>query len=376
MNAADGIPEALRRIVRPTLILDRARALRNIDRMAEKARRAGVRLRPHFKTHQSPEIGSWFRERGVTGITVSSVRMAERFAAAGWKDITIAFPVNVLEMNGIRRLARRIRLGLLVDAEESFDAVERDLDVPVGIWIKVDVGPRRSGVSWDRPERIASLAGRVGRSRRHALAGILTHDGRTYAARSPEEILRLHAESLVRMARARESASAAAGGAPLPISVGDTPSCALADRFDPAEEIRPGNFVFYDAMQMELGSCAPDEIAVAVACPVVGRRIREGELVLYGGAVHFAKESVVDREGRTVYGYLGAWEEGGFGAADARAPILQVSQEHSVAHVGGGRASRAAIGDLVPVIPSHSCHASALHRGYLTLEGTRIARIG
>ena len=82
------------KIARPTLLLDKARALRNIARIAEKTRRDGVRFRPHFKTHQSAEIGEWIRAHGVEAICVSSVEMAAFFADHGWRDIAIAFPVN------------------------------------------------------------------------------------------------------------------------------------------------------------------------------------------------------------------------------------------------------------------------------------------
>jgi len=77
----------LKKIVKPTLLLDEQRAVQNIERMVEKAGKNGVLLRPHFKTHQSAEIGEWFRSRGVHAITVSSVDMAEYFIDHGWKDI-------------------------------------------------------------------------------------------------------------------------------------------------------------------------------------------------------------------------------------------------------------------------------------------------
>ena len=95
-------------IEKPTLLLDKARALNNIERMAGKAARSEVRLRAHFKTHQSAEIGQWFRPYGVSTITVSSVDMALYFAEHGWNDITIAFPVNLRQIRTINMLARQV----------------------------------------------------------------------------------------------------------------------------------------------------------------------------------------------------------------------------------------------------------------------------
>src|SRR5660398_51403 len=103
------------KIIRPTLVIDKEICLRNIERMAQKAADHKLKFRPHFKTHQSAKIGEWFKLFGVDAITVSSVRMAEYFAVNGWADITLAFPVNILEIENINRLAANIKLNVLVE---------------------------------------------------------------------------------------------------------------------------------------------------------------------------------------------------------------------------------------------------------------------
>ncbi|MBN1949779.1 MAG: alanine racemase, partial [Bacteroidales bacterium] len=97
-------------ITKPTLLLDKAKCLRNIEKMSHRARRANVGFRPHFKTHQSIEIGNWYRDFGVSRITVSSFDMAEYFARAGWQDILVAFPFNPLEINRLNELASISRM--------------------------------------------------------------------------------------------------------------------------------------------------------------------------------------------------------------------------------------------------------------------------
>ncbi|MCD6346711.1 MAG: alanine racemase, partial [Bacteroidales bacterium] len=94
----------------PTLLIDEEKVKRNINRMLAKARDHACTLRPHFKTHQSVEIGEWFRDKGVEKITVSSFDMALKFASAGWNDITVAFPVNILEISKINIIASTIDL--------------------------------------------------------------------------------------------------------------------------------------------------------------------------------------------------------------------------------------------------------------------------
>ena len=90
---------------------------------------------------------------------------------------------------------------------------------------------------------------------------------------------------------------------PCAISIGDTPSCSIAGSFAGADEIRPGNFVFYDLTMSGLGACRDEEIAVAVACPVTAKYKSLNQVVIYGGAVHLSKEFMVDERGRGIYGY-------------------------------------------------------------------------
>src|SRR4051812_7216365 len=113
---------ALAGITRPTLVVDRARAQANIERMAAKASATGTRFRPHVKTHQSPAMAEWYRAAGVEAITVSSVVMAEQFADHGWTDITIAFPFNPREAPALAELGSRVHLGLLVDSHVAIEA--------------------------------------------------------------------------------------------------------------------------------------------------------------------------------------------------------------------------------------------------------------
>ena len=98
-------------ITKTTLLLDKSKAFANIEFMAKKAQRCGVRLRPHFKTHQSAQIGEWFRQHEIDAITVSSVEMAQYFARHGWRDITIAIPVNLREIDAINQLAQKVTPG-------------------------------------------------------------------------------------------------------------------------------------------------------------------------------------------------------------------------------------------------------------------------
>ncbi|MBO9394548.1 alanine racemase [Caldilinea sp.] len=355
----------------PTLLLDVRRAQRNIAHMAEKAQRSGVRFRPHFKTHQSAAVGEWFREVGVEAITVSSVEMARYFAAHGWNDILIAFPVNVREIHKINELAQRVHLHLLVENETAVAHLAELLIAPVDVWIEVDAGYRRSGVPWDG-DGVVALAQQIARCERMRLRGLLTHDGGTYAARSQGEIVEASIRTAERLTAARRRLQNL-GFDGLEISVGDTPACSVLDRFEGVDEIRPGNFIFYDWMQVEIGACTPDEVAVVVACPVVSIHPERNEIILYGGAVHLSKESLLQRNGRLTFGAVVLIEKDGWSAPLPDVWVRSLSQEHGVVYAEDAAFAtlvrRIQVGDLLGIVPVHSCLTADLLKVYRTLGG-------
>lgn len=366
-------------IERPTLILDRERVVQNIARMSARARAAGVAFRPHFKTHQSAQIGDWFRDYGVTGIAVSSVAMAEYFAAAGWRDITVAIPVNLRELSRIRELAGRIELGLLVESREVVERLATELEAPTRVWIKVDAGYGRAGMRWDNVGQIRELARRIAEASKLDFAGLLAHSGHSYHQLRPGDreatrraVLGVHQESLTRMRAVRETLLAG-GVERCAISVGDTPTCTQAEDFPGVDEIRPGNFLFFDLMQLQLGSCRGAEIAVAVAAPVLSTYPGRRQALLYGGAVHLAAQPLSGVAERPVFGCL-AGGDGGLGQPVLSAALSSLSQEHGIAEVPGADLSALGSGDAVLVYPVHSCLTADLYDHYVTLESERVAR--
>jgi len=356
----------------PTVVIDKDRALANIDRMAAKARSAGAVFRPHFKTHQSAVVGRWFHDAGVRRIAVSSLDMAEHFADLGWRDITLALLLNPLELARAAQLAQHLarnkgRLGLTVDTSEVAGLIATGIKAPTDVWLKIDTGYGRTGILWHDTERIRTT---VAQCRGPATAaGLLTHSGHSYAARGPAEITAVYAEAVARMHIARE----ATGRPNLLISLGDTPCCSVVGDLSACDEIRPGNFVFYDLMQLEIGSCRAQDLAAAIVCPVVGVYPERRQVVLHGGAVHLSKESLSGTDSRRRFGCLGTASAAGFGAVLPQAALVSLSQEHGVVDFAenfGKLAANLAPGDLVLVWPVHACLSCALLRDQMAAPMT------
>jgi D-serine deaminase-like pyridoxal phosphate-dependent protein len=352
---------------KPTLLIDQKKVQRNIEDMHRKTKESEVVFRPHFKTHQSAEVGELFRKQGIDKITVSSVSMAQYFAGHGWNDITIAFPVNLREIDKINELAEKIRLNLLVDSVFSARTLAEKLNYKTGIFIEIDNGYHRSGLLPEQTDEADKIAETCGKSDLLEFKGFLTHAGNTYDAKTPGEILSIMDKTARMMKKWKERYKDRFPD--IINSYGDTPSCSLAKSLSDFDEVRPGNFVYFDLMQHQLNACAFDDIAVAVACPVVSVYPYRNELIIYGGAVHLSNEYLADDNGRKIYGYIVRLNENGWSDPIPGAYVSSPSQEHGIVRMETEELVRFKPGDVLGVLPVHSClTANLLKQEYVFIQ--------
>jgi D-serine deaminase-like pyridoxal phosphate-dependent protein len=356
------------KITKPTLLLNETIARANIQRMADKAEKSGVKLRPHFKTHQSADVAQWIREAGTTAATVSSVDMGLYFAEHGWDDIVIAFLVNWLEIDDINRLAEICHLGLLVDSLETVNFLNDNLKHPVDIWLDVDAGLHRTGFAWDNYDHAKKLSQAIMASDKMTLTGMLTHTGNSYVSRTDTEIRAVYDDTVARFQSLRDFLEAEGFGL-LELSVGDTPCCSVVEDFSAVDEIRPGCYVFFEMLQAVIGVCTVDDVAVGVACPVVAIQRESNEIVLHGGAVHISNYSVVDRKGQTMFGRVAKLTDDGWKPLPDTTYVKRLSQEHGMIHADADALESIQIGDVLVVLPVHVCTAANLLKRYHLFDG-------
>lgn len=312
----------------PRLVVERAVLDANIRRTATWARQVGLHLRPHVKTHKSVELARLQLEAGAVGIAVATVGEAEVFAAAGFDDVFIAYPLWIDDDRAerLRRLAgttRRLTVG--VDGVASADRVA---GLPVDVLVEVDSGHRRTGVA---PADVRPVAERLG----DRLRGVFSFPGHSY---SPTGTASAGADEAAALGVARD-VLARAGIAVDVLSGGSTPSLAATDA-EVLTEVRPGVYVFNDAQQWELGTCSPEDVALTCHSTVVSHA--GGRLVLDAGS----KVLGADRASyATGHGRL-------LDHPDAR--IVLLSEHHAVVELPG---PLPALGSTVRVVPNHVCNA-------------------
>ena len=325
----------------PYLRVDLRRLRHNIRDVADRAAAAGVALRPHVKTHKSPEIARLQVDAGAVGITTATIGEAETFARHGLDDIFVAYPVwlDDLSARRLRDLLQTATVTIGLDSEEGAaraGLLLGDQARAMRVLIEVDCGQHRSGVLPDDAGRLAELATRSGLD----VCGVFTFPGHSYA---PDH-LRGAAEDESAALAAAAASLRAVGIEPQVVSGGSTPSLAGADT-DVLTELRPGVYVFGDAQQWELGTMAPDSIALACRSTVVSHS--GGRLVLDAGSKALGADRAPYATG---WGRL-------LDHPDAR--IVLLAEHHAVADLGDRPLPP--LGSVVDVVPNHVCNAVNLH---------------
>ncbi|SHF86908.1 D-serine deaminase, pyridoxal phosphate-dependent [Fodinibius roseus] len=360
----------------PTLLLNEAICRANIQRMAQKAHQHDLQFKPHMKTHQSAEIGEWLRDYGTEAITVSSVSMASYFARHGWHDITIAFPCNLRETESINALAGNVSLTLLVNSLSTARTLQRQLVHHVEVYIELDTGAGRTGLPPSDVTDITPLVDYLTDEDTNMLQwkGFYSHPGHSYDARTNKEIHAVHQSVLDQINSLQNELRSVYGD--FEVCIGDTPCCSAGTDFRGIDAVSPGNFVFYDLMQARIGSCSVSDIATAVVCPVVDRYADRNQLAIYGGAIHFSKESLTEN-GSTHYGQAATTNGQAWSVPDPDTCLARLSQEHGIVQCSPQTFERFSIGDLISILPVHSClTAHLLGRFQLVSNGKRIEQFG
>ena len=358
-------------INKPTLLVNEEVVRKNIKEMVNKAKSNNIRFRPHFKTHQSITIGKWFREFGVTSITVSSLDMARYFAKDGWNDIVLAVPVNIKQLPQINEFAKKIKLGILIESIESAKHVVEQISTPIDVWVEVDQGNHRTGV--ENVAEITSILKILTKNVHIRKAGLLTHAGQTYQTEIIEEIKNIYNSSVSDLIRMQKELRKL--GFDMELSIGDTPSCTIIEEFKGINEIRPGNFVFYDLTQVKLGVCEESDIAISVACPVIAKYPKRNEIVVYGGAIHLSKDFLLTPQKNPFFGKVVLLSENKWSKSLLNAFVSSISQEHGIIRFNSPDIESISIGDIIGILPIHSCLTANLFSAYLTMEGKLIGNI-
>jgi D-serine deaminase-like pyridoxal phosphate-dependent protein len=348
----------------PFLALDPERMERNLARLEERMRELGVSLRPHMKTHKSVEVGDRMC-RGICPITVSTLREAEKFADAGFRDITYAVGIAPSKLDRVEALRRSgVDLSVILDSTAQARAVaeaSRRSSDRIPALIEIDADGHRAGLSPDDPE-ILEVA-------RHLieggaeLRGVLVHAGESYGCFTPDALAAAAENERAAVVGVAERLRAAGYPSPV-VSVGSTPTSHFARNLEGVTEVRAGVYVFQDLVMAGIGVCTLDDIAISVVATVIGHRPEKGWIITDAGWMAMSRDrgtasQAVDQG----YGVVTAMD----GTPYEDLIVVRASQEHGTMAVrpgSGGVLPELPVGTRVRVYPNHACATAAQHERY------------
>jgi D-serine deaminase-like pyridoxal phosphate-dependent protein len=372
MNAELGqAAQTIQDLVTPSLLLDRVKLERNLERLADHARRLGVVLRPHMKTAKSVDVARRAFPGEPGPITVSTIAEAEYFAGHGFRDMTYAVGMSPASAIRAMELCRRTgaEVKLLLDTVEQADALagmREATGLTPQVLIELDCDDHRGGLKPDDP-KLLEVADRVVAAGAD-LVGVLAHAGESYGLNTPEALVAAAENERSATVRAAHILRARGHACPI-VSLGSTPTAHFAQDLEGVTELRAGVYMFFDLVQSGVGVCAIDDIAISVLATVIGAKPEKGWVLVDAGWMALSRDRGTANQ-RIDQGYGVVCDEQGRVLEDVI--VAQASQEHGILamRLGSGKSMpQLPVGTRVRILPNHACAMAAQHDFYSVVKG-------
>ena len=349
----------------PATLIDLDRLEKNIGEWQAHTDKCGVKFRPHIKTHKIPEIARMQIAAGARGIVSAKVSEAEPFATAGIEDICIAYPVvGEMKWQRLAELAKRIRsLTVNCDSEEAARGLSKaaaKTGVTINIQIDIDSGLHRGGIPWEDAAAVERLATVIGSVPGLRLAGITTYrSGGFPGAPSAKDAGHAEGRLLVEVANHLRGAGVEVSE----VSAGSTPTGRWVAEVPGVTEVRAGNYVFNDLMQLDHGIASEDQLALSVLCTVASKT-GGGRLTIDGGTKTFSGDAGGIGTGRAVPAAIAR-------AVDRRIFVDRLNEEHGMARTEGD----VKLGEKIRFFPYHACTCANLNDEIIGFRGELVEEV-
>lgn len=365
----------------PCLILDKNILSTNIERMNAQAKKLGVSLRPHVKTSKSVQVALMIGDGAIGPITVSTLREAEYFADAGFKDIIYAVSIVPEKLSRVVDLLNRdVDLKMIiddVDVAKEINAYGERFKRTFCILIEIDVDMHRAGLSPTSPE-VIKIAKVLNEGVGTKFCGVLTHAGESYECENEQELVEAAENERNAIVEAADNIRRAGIHCDI-VSCGSTPTATHAKDLSGVTELRAGVYVFQDLFQAGRGSCEKNfDLALSVLTTVISHKKNQNRIITDAGGMALSKDqSTKGTEFDCGYGLV----------ADIEGKIIEnlfvngANQEHGIITTQNGKSfdfNQFPIGTKLRILPNHACMTAAAYDKYHVIDGNDkiIARWG
>jgi D-serine deaminase-like pyridoxal phosphate-dependent protein len=364
-------PTTLAGAATPALVLDRGKLKSNCDRMTNRCRALGVRLRPHMKTLKSIDAARYALGTAHGGIAVATLNEAEYFAHRGLTDIQYAVCISPDKLPRAADILRRAPgFSFFVDCLQVAQRVVEFAQLhgaPLRVWLEIDSGEHRTGVDPEDP-----LMLEIARVLRHPAVefeGVATHAGHSYRASGPEQLREVAERERLVVTMAAEKLRAA-GVAVAGVSAGSTPTAMYLASAEGMTEVRAGVYMAGDLFQVAMGSLSLEDVAVTVLATVISQNRRQNRIVIDAGGLALSKDRSTAASPGPDMGYGLVLDVLGRPVASGLT-IVDVHQEHGEIRSNSSLPlERLPIGSKVRIVPNHICMTAAMYGHYTVVEGS------
>ena len=339
--------KSVKDIETPAVLVDLDILEKNLAHTAKLAADAGVKLRPHCKTHKSVWLAKKQLEYGACGITVAKLSEAEVMVDGGITDILVAYPiVGKAKLDRLAKLMKRADIIVSTDSVEVAEGLSElglSMDQKVRLYVDVNSGLQRCGLEPGR--ETADLVKEIIKLPGIEVVGLMTHGGFSYDYKDPESLL----------AAAHQEANALLDTKKIldeegieikEISVGSTPTSKFIGQMVGVTEVRPGSYVYGDDQQLSTGIITEADCAMHVLTTVISAP-RAGSVIVDGGSKTFCSDGCPHREG---YGMM---------KEDHSVYIAELCEEHGIVKMP--YETKFKVGDHIQFLPNHCCAVANMH---------------
>lgn len=348
----------------PNFILDLDRLENNLKVVQNLCDKNGKELWPMTKTHKSTRLAQMQIEFGAKGLLVGTIDEAEAFVNAGINAITFPYPVvNITNIKRAISLTKNARILLSFDNIDAAKIWNEELlkeNITMEYFILINSGLNRLGVT---PENAPSLAKELAQFKNLKLLGISTHPGQVYAVASPEEVSPISNQEIERMTTAKNLLLENGFGVDV-VATGSTPTFFDVVDNENLDVLRPGNYPFYDNIQLSLDICKEEDCSLTALGTIISRPSEDLFIVDVG-----SKCLGLDK------GAHGSALITGFGKVKGHDELNIIGLSEEVGKIQIVGETNLKIGDKVQIIPNHSCSCANMTSYVIGYRGDEIVEI-
>ena len=357
-------------LMTPAAILDRSIMQHNIDIIQSRMNQLGVKFRPHVKTSKCLEVVQAQVMAGAEGITVSTLKEAEEFFSAGYRDILYAVGMVPTKLKSALGLIRRgCDLKILTDSVASAETIStfgREHGVTFQVLIEIDTDDHRSGIKPDSP--LLLDVARALKSPGAVLSGVMTHAGGSYDLNERSALVDFAEQERSRCVAAADRLRQS--GYPCSIvSIGSTPTGMSAQSLEGVTEFRAGVYVFFDLVMHNIGVCDMKDIALSVLTTVIGHQEEKGWAIVDAGWMAMSRDRGTQRQ-QTDFGYGQVCDLNGTPLPGYH--MTSANQEHGIISCVGSPdhaiAKTFPVGTMLRILPNHACATGSQYSTYHALS--------